>query len=75
MSGVQVAGHAADRRHADAGLALHLAVGDLVLQLHGDRPAVGQRLQLGGRAQVAEEGPQLLGVRSVRIGLVERAAR
>jgi len=32
-----------------------LAVGDLPLQQSDDGPAVGQRLQLGGGAQVAEE--------------------
>ena len=42
------------------GLAVDLAIGQVALQQPDHGPAVGQGLQLGGRAQVAEEVAALL---------------
>ena len=73
MTGVQVARDPADGRHADAGLALHLPVGDLVLQPDGDRPAVGQGLQFRGRAEVAQEITAFFDRAQGQQGLAQRA--
>src|SRR5262245_4569963 len=46
---------AADRRDGHARDLVNLAIGQAVLEVLHDRPAVDERLELGRRAQVAEE--------------------
>src|SRR6266850_4403260 len=60
VSGIEVARDPADGRHADPGETMDLAVGEVALEHLGDHPAVGHRLQLGGRAQVTEEVAHVL---------------
>lgn len=47
--------HAADRRDADAGHIVDLSIGEILLKEAGDLPAIGERLELGWRAQVFEK--------------------
>jgi len=49
-----------------------LAVGHVPLQEPDDRPAIGEGLQLGGRAQVAEEVAAFLDGAQGQDGLEER---
>ena len=60
--------HAADGREADAGEPVDLPVGQSAAQQFDDGPAVGQRLQFRGRAQIAEE-------RAAFVGCVQREDR
>ena len=52
--------HASDGRDADAGEAMNFAIGQALLQPLDHRPAVGDGLQLGRGAQVAEERAALV---------------
>ena len=56
----QKARHAADGRDAHAGEAVDLPVGQARLQPLHHGPAIGHRLQLGRRAQIAKEGAAFL---------------
>ena len=56
----QVTSDTPDRRDTDTRLLVNLAIRDALLQEGNDSPAIRQRLQLGGRAQVAEERAALV---------------
>ena len=73
MAGPEVTGDPPDRGHADPRLAVDLAVRDFPLQQPDDRPAIRQRLQLGGGAQVAEEIAALLDAAQREDRLEQRA--
>ena len=53
--------HPSGGGHADAGALVDLAIGHALLQQRHHLPAVRQRLQLGRRAQVAQERGDLFG--------------
>ena len=71
----QVTRDATDRRDADTRLLVNLAIGDALLQQGNDGPAIRQRLQLGGRAQVAKERPALLDAAQGEDGAEQRPFR
>jgi hypothetical protein len=56
---IQGTGDAANRRHADAGLVMDLAIGQAAIQKFCDMPSVGERLQFGRGTQIGEECAQL----------------
>jgi len=52
--------YAPDRRDTHTGEAMNLTIGDVALEVIHDGPAIGHRLELGWRAEVAEERPDLV---------------
>ena len=51
----EAAGDAPNRGHADTGEVVDLPVGELLLQVFNDLPAIDQSLKFGRRAQILEE--------------------
>ncbi len=73
VSGHEIARDAADGGDAHAGLLVDVAVGQSALEQFDHGPAVGHRLQFGGRAQVAEEAAAFLHAAQREDGGAERA--
>src|SRR5512145_1983926 len=71
--GSEVTSDAPDGGYAHPGVPLYLAVRQPLLQQPDHRPAVGKRLQLGRRAQVAEESAAFLHRAQRQDGLKEAA--
>src|SRR5882757_6574246 len=57
----QKPGHAADSGYADPGQAMDFPIGKLALQVFDHAPPVRHGLNLGGRAQIAQESAAFLG--------------
>jgi hypothetical protein len=49
-----------DRRNTHASEAMNLTIRDVALEVIHDGPPISHRLELGGRAEVAEERPHLV---------------
>ncbi|HEX4377410.1 MAG TPA: hypothetical protein VHZ99_09705 [Steroidobacteraceae bacterium] len=56
----EISGHATYGGNADAGLLMNLAVGQAAPKTLDHRPPIGHRLQLGGRAQIAQKRATLV---------------
>src|SRR5947199_6094957 len=59
---LEKARHAPDSRHTDTGETMNFPIRKLALQVLDDAPPVRHRLDLGGRAQVAQESAAFLGL-------------
>src|SRR5262245_27949266 len=69
----QASGDATDRRHADTRAVRDLAIRQFLAQQPDDAPAVGERLQFGRAAQVAQEVAAFVRSAQGQERLVERA--
>src|SRR5262245_40010799 len=71
----EIARDPADRRDADAGLLVDLAIGHALLEQGDDGPAIRKRLQFRGGAQVAKERAALLHALQGQDGAEQRPFR
>jgi len=62
---------APDRRDAHTGVPVDFAIRETALQQFDDRPAIGHRLQLGGRAQIAKKAAAFLDALQIHDGIAQ----